>query len=371
MIKIEPVTSSKERMTFIKFPWRIYQGDPNWVPPLIIDMKKMLDPQKNPFFLHSKAELFLARRNGEVVGRIAAILNNNHNRFHNEKTAFFGFFECINDPDVAAALLERVEEWGRQEGMTVLRGPMNFSTNDTCAFLIDGFDSPPVLLMTYNPRYYIDLVEQAGYQKAKDLYAYFMDHTTPLPRRIIEVSERAMKDEGLTLRSMNMKDFDAELQRVKMIYNSAWEKNWGFVPMTDEEFEHMAKELKPIVDPDLIFFAEVDGEPAGFSLTLPDYNQILRHINGRLLPFGIVKLLLGRRKINGVRVLTLGVVPKFQRSRAIAPAFYRRTYEVGTGKGHTWGEFSWILEDNLLMNRALKLLGARHYKTYRIYEKPL
>ncbi len=371
MVQIEAVASGKDRKTFILFPWRIYQGDPNWVPPLILDMKNMLNPRKNPFFLHARVELFLARRNSEVVGRVAAIVNDNHNQFHNEKAAFFGFFESIDDPDVAAALLEQVEEWGRREGMSVVRGPMNFSTNDTCGLLIDGFDSPPVIMMPYNPPYYIDLLEKAGYTKAKDLYAYFMDHKTPLSPRVVKVAEKAMHDEGLTLRSLNMKEFDAELARVKAIYNSAWERNWGFVPMTDEEFSHMAKELKPIVDPDLVLIAEVGGEPAGFALCLPDYNQILRRINGRLLPFGIFRLLWNKRRINGLRVLTLGVTPKYRQSRAIAPSFYRSIYEVGIRKGYVWGEFSWILEDNVLMNRALKLLGARHYKTYRIYEKAL
>ncbi|MFQ5792427.1 MAG: hypothetical protein ACE5JI_18310 [Acidobacteriota bacterium] len=371
MIRIEAVTSKKEWMTFIKFPWRIYRGNPNWVPPLLLDMKKLLDPKKNPFFLHSKVDLFLARRNGEVVGRVAAILNHNHNDFHDERAVFFGFFETIPDPDVATALLEQVEDCGRKEGMSVIRGPMNFSTNDTCAFLVEGFDSPPVVMMPYNPPYYIDLVEQAGYTKAKDLYAYYMHQTTPLPPQVVEVSEKAARDEGLVIRSLNMKDFDRELERVKRIYNVAWERNWGFVPMTDEEFEHMARELKPVVDPDLVLFAEVHGEPAGFSLSLPNYNQILRKVNGRLLPFGIFRLLLERRKINGIRVLTLGVVPKFRRTRAIASSFYRRTYEVGTGKGYPWGEFSWVLEDNVLMNRALTRLGAQRYKTYRIYEKAL
>lgn len=371
MIRIEATTSKQERMAFIKFPWRIYRGHPNWVPPLLMDMKKLLDPKKNPFFHHSEVELFVARRNGDIAGRIAAILNRNHNAFHNEKTAFFGFFETVNDRDVATALLEQVEEWSRRRGMSLLRGPANPSTNDTCGFLVDAFDSPPVIMMPYNPPYYLELVEQAGYQKAKDLYAYYMRHETQLPPQLIEATDRAAHDEGLVIRSLNMRRFDEELERVKRIYNVAWERNWGFVPMTDEEFAYMAHELKPAVDPELVLFAEVNGEPAGFSLALPDYNQILKKLNGRLLPFGIFRLLLERRKIKGIRVITLGVIPKFWKSRMIAPSFYRRTYEVGVRKGYEWGEFSWILEDNVLMNRALTRLGARRYKTYRMYEKPL
>lgn len=370
-VTITPVESKKALRDFIKLPWKIYAGDPNWVPPLIIDMKKILDKKKNPFFEHSDAELFLAQKDGETVGRIAAILNNNHNKFHNEKVGFFGFFESIDDRNVADALMMAAEKWVKARGMTHLRGPMNFSTNDPCGMLCEGFDSPPVLLMTYNPPYYPTLIENLGLIKIKDLYAYYFDHTMPMPERFKAFAKKTLDDDSITLRTINLKDFDNEVKKVQTIYNDAWQANWGFVPMTAAELAHMAKDLKPIVDPDIVFFAEVKGEIAGFSLALPDYNEILKDINGRLLPFGIFKLLLNRKKIKRVRVITLGVRQKFQKKRGLAPTFYYETYRRGTEKGYAIGEFSWILDDNVLMNRALEGLGARLYKKYAIYEKAI
>lgn len=368
---IRPVSTKTDLHDFIKLPWKIYAGDSNWVPPLIVDMKKILDKKKNPFFEHSDAELFLARRNGEPVGRIAAIFNNNHNQIHNERIGFFGFFESVNDPAVAAELMQTAEKWVNERGATHLRGPMNFSTNDTCGLLIEGFDSPPVILMTYNPAYYVQLFEVCGLKKIKELYAYYYHRDMPIPERFAALAQRTLADPCITFRSLNMNDFDNEVKRVQTIYNDAWQNNWGFVPMTEAELTHMAKELKQIVDPDMVYFAEVDGEIAGFSLALPDYNEILKDLNGRLLPFGIFKLLWNRKNIKRVRVITLGVRKKFQNKRGLAPAFYYETYRRGIKKGYELGEFSWILEDNLLMNRALEGLGAKLYKKYAIYEKQL
>jgi hypothetical protein len=370
-IKIKPLESKKDLSDFIKLPWKIYRDDPNWVPPLILDMKKILDKKKNPFFQHSDAELFLAHRSGEVVGRIAAIINRNHNLYHNDKVGFFGFFESIDDHEVANALLRAAESWVEAHGMTALRGPTNFSTNDTCGFLSEGFDSHPVLLMPYNPKYYLGLMESAGFQKIKELYAYYFNRDMPIPERFAEMARRTLADESIRFRPLNLKDFENEVKRVQEIYNEAWQDNWGFVPMTEAELSHMAKDLKQIVDPDIVYFAEVNGETAGFSLSLPDYNEILKDLNGRLLPFGIFKLLLNRKKIKRIRVITLGVKTKFQKKRALAPTFYYETYTRGKNKGYALGEFSWILEDNLLMNRALEGLGAKLYKKYIIYEKPI
>lgn len=370
-IEIKTVRINKDLNQFIKLPWKIYHGDPNWVPPLIIDMKKMLDKKKNPFFEHSDAELFLAYNNGETVGRIAAILNNNHNQMHNEKVGFFGFFESIQDPAVSNELLRTASTWAKDKNLTHLRGPMNFSTNDSCGFLSDGFDSPPVILMPYNPKYYLELMDKFGLSKTKELYAYYFNRDMPIPERFEKLAKRTLEDESIRFRTLNLKDFRNEVETVKSIYNEAWLANWGFVPMTDAEFMHMAKDLKTIVDPDIVYFADVDGEPAGFSLSLPDYNQILKDINGRLLPFGIFKLLWNKKKINRIRVITLGVKPKYQRKRGLAPTFYYETYTRGKKKGYALAEFSWILEDNVLMNRALEGLGAKLYKKYAIYEKPL
>lgn len=368
-VDISPVRSKKELDEFIKLPWKIYKNDPYWVPPLITDMKKILDRKKNPFFQHSEAELFLAKRKGELVGRIAAILNNNHNEFHNEQTGFFGFFESINDSEVSYELLNTARTWVKEKGMRVLRGPMNFSTNETCGFLSEGFDASPVIMMPYNPKYYLELMEKFGLRRIKELYAYYFDRDMPIPERFVAITRKTHQDKSIKIRRINLKDIWNEVERIQTIYNDAWSRNWGFVPMTEAELKYMAKELKPIADPDIIYFAEVNGEIAGFSLALPDYNQILRKVNGRLLPFGIFKLLINRKNINRIRVITLGVRQKFQKKRGLAPTFYYETYTRGKKKGYSLAEFSWILEDNILMNRALQGLGAKLYKKYAIYER--
>ncbi len=366
-LEIEKVRSKKDLDRFVKLPWQIYKDDPHWVPPLIMDMKKLLNRNKNPFFKHSEAELFLAKQNGKYVGRIAAILNNNHNSFHGEKTGFFGLFECVNDADVARSLMVAAREWLKTKDMTLMRGPANLSSNDNWGLLIEGFEVRPAIMMPYNPRYYPELVEAAGLQKEKELFAYYFHRDMPIPDRFIKFADKVLQNEDVTFRNINMKRFNKEVEIVKTIYNDAWQRNWGFVPMTDEEFEYMAKDLKPAVDPDIAFIAEVQGEPAGFSLSLPDYNEILKDINGRLLPFGIFKLLLNKNKIKWVRVITLGVRQKYQNKRGLAPAFYYETYRRGKNKGYEKGEFSWILEDNTLMNRALEGLGAQLYKKYALY----
>jgi len=336
-----------------------------------MDMKNILSRGKNPFFSHSDAELFLAKRNGVAVGRIAAILNNRHNDFHGEKIGFFGFFECIDDTEVAEKLFKTAEAWSRARDLTALRGPANFSSNDTWGFLSEGFDASPVIMMPYNPPYYLDLAVKTGFEKTKQLYAYSFNRDMPIPERFVTFAEKQLKDPNLTFRKIDLKDFDNEVERIREIYNEAWEANWGFVPMTREEFVHLAKDLRSAVDPEIAYIVEVNGETAGFSLSLPDYNQILKQINGRLFPFGIIKLLLNKKKVNGIRVVTLGVRKKFQKKRGLAPTLYYETYTRGKKRGYAVGEFSWILEDNLLMNRALEGLGSKLYKKYSIYEKPL
>jgi hypothetical protein len=369
--EIKEVASGKDLRDFIRLPWRIYQGDPYWVPPLLLDMRTILSKKKNPFFRHSEADMFLAVKDGEVVGRIAAILNNNHNSFHQEKTGFFGFFESIADQEVADTLFSTAKSWVKARGMTHFRGPVNFSTNDSCGLLYHGFDSSPVILMTYNPRYYLELFDRAGLKVTKLLYAYRMTKTSPMPERFVQFAKKALQDPSIRIRSLNMKNFPDEVKTIGSIYEDAWEKNWGFVPMTPEELAHLAKDLKAGVDPDLVHIAEVDGETAGFSLVLPDFNEILKHVNGRLFPFGIFKLLMNKNKIKGVRVIGLGVRQKFQKKRSLAPGFYYKTYKTGIEKGYSVGEFSWILEDNVLMNRAIEGMGAKLYKKYAIYEQQL
>ncbi|MCR4439049.1 MAG: N-acetyltransferase [bacterium] len=367
---VRPVRTRRDLNRFVKLPWQIYRGNPSWVPPLIADVKKMLDREKNPFFQHSQAEYYLAERDGQTVGRIAAIVNDNHNQFHHEKTGFFGFFECVNDQQVADALFGAAASWLRGKGMEVMRGPMNPSSNDTIGLLLDAYDLPPVIMMTYNPPYYVDLVNRYGMTKAMDVYAYWMDASQPLPEKLITVTEKVQKKEGLTFRSIDMKDFWAEVDRIHQIYNKAWSYNWGFVPMTTEEFHHLAKDLKTVVDPDLAFIAEMHGQPVGFCLTLPDFNQALHKINGRLFPFGLFKLLYYAKKIDRARVITMGVIREYQK-RGIDGLFYLETYRRAVAKGYKGGEFSWVLENNVMMRRTAEMMGGRIYKTYRIYDYKL
>ena len=369
-LSITSAQTKRDLKDFIKFPWQIYRNDPHWVPPLIVERKEFLDRKKNPFFKHAEVVFYLGKRGGQTVGRIAGIVNHNHIEFHQEKTGFFGLFECVKDYDIAKALLDTVRDWLKSKGMEIMRGPANFSSNEEWGFLAEGFDSGPVVMMGYNPPYYLDFMESYGMVKAKDLYAYFIDASLPTPERVVRMAENIKKKEKVKIRNINMKKFENEVERIKQIYDSAWSKNWGFIPMTDEEFDHLAKNLKQIVDPHMVFIAEVDNKPAGFSLALPDFNQVLARLNGKLFPFGIFKLLWHtkiKNKIDGVRIITMGVVPEFQK-RGIDTVFYAETYNVGVKRGYTWAEMSWVLEDNTLMNRALKLLGAKLYKKYRIYE---
>ncbi len=367
---IEEIGTKRGLTDFIKFPWQIYKDDSNWVPPLIVERKEFLDRNKNPFFRHADVVFYLAKQNGRTVGRIAGIVNHNHIKTHQENVGFFGFFECVKDYEATKSLLDSVREWLKSKGMEIMRGPANFSSNDEWGFLLEGFDSPPAIMMSYNPPYYLEFMETYGMVKAKDLYAYYMYETMHPPDRVVKMAESIKKKENIKIRNINMKDFANEVNRIKQIYNSAWSKNWGFIPMTDEEFNHLAKTLKQIVDPNLVFIAEVEGKLAGFSLALPDFNQVLIRLNGRLFPLGMLKLLWHTKisnKINGARIITLGIVPEFQK-RGIDTAFYVETFNVGTKRGYVWGEMSWILEDNTLMNRMLELLGAKLYKKYRLYE---
>ncbi len=357
---------------FIKFQWRIYENDPMWVAPLLMDVKTVLNREKHPFHQHAEVEYFLAWRGSDVVGRIAAIVNRLHNEFHGDTLGFFGFFECIDDQSVADALLQQAETWLKARGRTAAQGPMNFSTNEElCSpgVLIDGFDTPPKIMITHTPAYYARLLENAGYVKAKDLLCYYLDAMNT-PQRLAKGMKRLGKAEGIHMRPLDLKDFAGELARVKAIYNTAWEKNWGFVPMTEAELDHMAKQLKPIIDPQLVVFAEVEGKPVAFALQLPDFNQALKHVNGRLLPTGVFKFLWYKRKINEVRVLTLGVIPEY-RGRGIDAMLIMRMMEVSQPRGMAKGECSWILEDNTMMRHGMERMGGHVYKTYRVFEKPL
>ena len=367
-ISVRTVENKNDLMSFIKFPWKIYNGDPNWVPPLIMDRKKILSREKNPFFQHSEAEYYIAEKNGKPAGRIAAIKNNLHNEHHNDKVGFFGFFESINDQEVADALFNKAKEWLKSKGLNKMRGPANPSSNDEYAMLIEGFDSPPLILMTYNPKYYLDLCDNYGFKKVKDLYAYKLtSEKTLASEKVKRVAEIAKKRYGLNITQLNMKDFNNEVEKVKFVYNKAWAPNWGFVPMTDEELNAMAKDLKPLVEPSLVLFGEINKNLVGFALVMPDYNEIFKSMNGKLFPFGIIKLLTQKKKIKKSRIITLGIIPEYQK-KGLDAAFYWEIVNRAYNLGIYFGEASWVLEDNDMMNRGLEALNAEVYKKYRIYE---
>lgn len=374
-LRIEPVVDRKGLSEFIRFPFKLYRGDPNWVPPLIEERRDFFDLKKNPFYEHARYQLFLARKDGEVVGTVGAVVDENHNRVHHERMAAFGFFETVDDRAVADGLLDVAEAWGRSQGMNLMRGPMNFSLNHEAALLIDGFDEPPMVMMTYNPRYYPALIEGHGYRKAMDVYAYIIDLQKGMeaaPQKVFRVARKAAERKGIRVRKIDMRNFDRDAALIKQVYNSAWEHNWGFVPMTDHEIDHLARSLKPVFDPNLVLVAETaDGKPAGVCLSLPDLHQALRWSGGgHYWPFGLLKFLWYKRRVNQVRLLIMGMVEEY-RGLGIDAIFYEETARIALARGYRRLEGSWILENNVMMNRIMENLGMQRYKTYRLYERPL
>ncbi|MFT3840500.1 MAG: N-acetyltransferase [Myxococcaceae bacterium] len=369
-VMVTRVSTAAEKKEFINFQYEVYRNQPNFVPPLLMDREAFLNEKKNPWFEFGKVELFLARRGGKLVGRIAALEDPRYNEFHNVKYGWFGLFECIDDAEVAKALLNEAEKWVKARGLNEILGPANFSSNNEWGFLVNGFDKEPVLMMPYNPEYYLKLIEQAGYGKAKDLWAWEVDLTKPVPEKIARVAEKVRGREGITVRQANMKDWDNEVRRIKDIYNDAWEKNWGFVPMTDKEFDHLAKDLKMILIPEMTLIAEVKGEAVAFAITLPDANQAIKKANGRLFPFGLVKMLLAMKKIRFGRLAILGIKAGY-RKRGLDAILMCDTFNNGRKLGWYGGEIGWTLEDNDMVNRAIELFGAKKYKTYRVYSKLL
>ena len=371
-VVVTPVQSSSDREEFIRFPYALYSSDPNWVPPLMMERRDFLDPRKNPWFDFGKVELLLARRAGKVVGRIAGVNDSRYNEFHKTRLGFFGMFECIDEISVARALFDAAGAWNRSRGFDQMLGPLSFSTNYECGVLVEGFDAPPVVMMAYNPRYYPKLYQSCGFEKAKDLWAFELSSSVNAPEKVVRISEKIRQREDVTVRPLNLNDFEGEVRRIKAIYNSAWERNWGFVPVTDREFDHLAREMRPLVVPELIFLAEVKGEPVAFSMTIPDANFALRAANGRLtrfgLPTGLIRLWLASRKIKRVRLITLGIKDGY-RKRGLDAILYLETLRAARALGYTGGEISWTLEDNHLVNRAIEVMGGRRYKTYRLYQR--
>jgi GNAT superfamily N-acetyltransferase len=366
-IDVIAADNPKALKQFVELPYRLYRDYPHWVPPLRIAVKELLDKAKHPFYKDAEVEFFIAQKDGQAVGRVAAIIDKAHNRFHEENAGFFGFFECIDDQAVADALLQRARRWVFDRGAKFMRGPVSPSTNYECGILVEGFDSDPMVMMPYNPEYYPALLDRAGLRKCRDLWAWLSNANTIDIKKIDRVADRATRSNGVTVRPIDMKNFDADVEKVWDIYNSAWERNWGFIPMSKEEFKLQGKEMKQILKPELVLLGEVGGRAVGFALALPDINQALKPAQGKLLPTGLIKILYYQRLVKSVRVLALGVVEEY-RASGLAAGFYATLVRNARKLGYGDCEMSWILEDNVLMNRSLEVMGAKRYKTYRIYE---
>jgi GNAT superfamily N-acetyltransferase len=373
-VEISEVSSHRERYAFIRFPWKIYANDPAWVPPLIIERKRFLDPKRHPFYRHGDAALFLARKHGKIAGRIMASDDPNYNSLHETNVGCFGLFECINDQDVAAALFDAAASWLRKKGRSEIMGPIDYSTNYVCGLLIDGFRFPPTILTAHNPPYYRDLIESCGFTKVKDWYAWWFADPSKATTHLRRLAMRLKTRWPVTIRPADLKNLRDESRRLREIFNQAWEKNWGFVPFTEAEIEFMTNELKPLIAPEFAWIAEIGNEPVGFILCLPDVNVVLRDLNGRLtrfgLPIGLIRLLLYKNRVERARLIALGVVEEYRRA-GIAEMLVLRIIEEAMIKRGITGELSMTLEDNFMINRFLEAIGADRYKTYRIYRKQL
>lgn len=353
----------------MELPFRLYREDPYWVPPLRRDVYELIDPARHPFHLHATVELFLARDGDQTVGRIAAIHNDLHIERHGDNTGFFGLFECERDPRASRALFGAAASWLRARGIENMRGPASFSLNEEAGLLVQGFDGPPVVMMTYNPPWYEDLILAEGFRKAKDLLAYYLPNAVPT-ERMLRMADKLRQRFDVSIRTLDKRHFWDEVALVRRVYNEAWQDNWGHIPMTEEELTYMAKQLRPVVDPSLVVFGEVGGELAGFGLALPDFNVALKQMNGRLFPLGWAKALWYQRKITSARIIILGVLEKYRRS-GVAELMELELLKNGPERGIVNAEFSWILEDNMMMRTPLEKLGAQVYRVYRMYDLPI
>jgi GNAT superfamily N-acetyltransferase len=371
-VRVRPARDRRDLKRFIDLPYRLHARDPIWVPPLRRDVAALLDRAKNPFFQHAAAEYFLAERGGQVVGRIAAIHNRLHNETHSDRVGFFGFFESEDDQPVADVLFEGAAAWLRPRGLDTMRGPASFSVNDECGLLVKGFEYPPTVMMPHNPPYYAALLRQAGFVKAKDLICFQGSDPEAARERLARATELVTRRYGITIRPLDLRDFDTEVARIKDLYNRGWEKNWGFVPMTEAEIDHLAAQFKPVVVPGLVPFAEKDGQVVGFAVGLPDFNVPLRrNRSGAFLP-GLVRTLwmLKTKRIGRIRVLLLGILPEY-RGKGVDAALYNQIWVAGNAENVHWGEAGWLLEDNAAIIAGMIKLGWSPYKTYRLYDRPL
>jgi GNAT superfamily N-acetyltransferase len=371
-VDVRPVRSRSDLMRFIRLPWRIYRNCPQWVPPLIFERKQFLSPKKNPFFEHGEAQLFIAWRGRKPVGRISAQIDHDLNAHQGHDWGMFGFFECEDDHEAAAALLSTAEGWLRERGRGRMVGPFDFTMNDEAGVLIEGFERKPMVKQPWQHPYYQDLLEARGLQKAIDLYMWELqvDKRSSVAPMIWQVAENAEKEHGIRLRKMRKRDLKKEVRHFVDIYNAAWKDNWGFTPMRVEEFEHTAKEMKPLLSEDWMMICEKEGEVIAAALTVPDFNQAFERANGRLLPLGGIKLLWKLPRIDQVRVGFLGVKPEYQHT-GVAGLLYREHFDMAEKTPQTGGEMGWILETNEPMNRAMEGMGGKIVKRYRVYEKDL
>lgn len=368
-LEVRAVSGRGDIRRFVDYLYQRNAADPHWIPPLRIGEFERINPSKNPFFAHADVELLLAWRGGTVVGRIAAIDDRLHHETHGDNLAMFGFFEA-EDGAAAAALLAAVEQWARARGRTSVRGPISPSLNEMCGLLVDGFDTDSMLLMPHNPPEYGAQIEAAGYAKVKDLFAWIHLLQCELPALFARTARRLRDKHRITIRPLNLAEFTREVERLRAIYCTAWERNWGFVPPTAAEFRRIASELKPIFDPRCTVCAEVDGEMIACLVAVPDINQALKGTNGRLFPLGLLRLLRRKRYISQVRLLLLGIDARY-RGLGLYPLLLAEWHRQLQGTEYTRAEFSWVLEDNRDINHAAAAASARQYKTYRIYEKTL
>ncbi|REL33184.1 hypothetical protein DYD21_13080 [Rhodohalobacter sp. SW132] len=365
------VETKSEKSSFLEFPYSHYKEDQYWVPPLKIEQKKLIDTDKNPFYNNAEIELFLAYHNDKLVGRVAAIIDHRYNRYHNSKTGFFGFFECINREQTAALMFRIVEDWLRSRGMEEILGPANPGMMDEIGILVKGFAKYPSILMPYHKEYYDPLLKSVGLEKAKDLFTYDVNQDNVNRERMnraVEIVSKRLPD--IKIRKIRLKKIKEEIKIIQEIFNAAWKNNWGFIPLSEEEFDYLAKDLKAIVDENYAHIAEIKGRPVAFSVALPDYNQVFRDMDGTLFPTGIFKILWNRRKITKIRTALMGVLPEYQ-GKGIDALLHRESIENGLIDNRYASEIGWILEDNVQMNRVAEKIGGEHDKTYRMYTKSL
>jgi GNAT superfamily N-acetyltransferase len=373
-VEIRPVADKRDLRRFIRLPFALYRNEPHWIPPLLMDMRERLDRRRNPFFAHAEAEFFLAWRDGEPVGRISAHIDHNLNEFQDNRWGLFGFFECEDSHETAELLLGAAEQWLRERGRDRMVGPMDYTTNDEVGLMIEGFERRPIILSSWHHPYYRALIEGYGFEKAVDwlMWSLHISGRSRVRDAIWRMADQVESEYGIVCRPMRKRDLDAEISRFLEVYNAAWERNWASVPLSEEEVRHYAKQLKPVLDENWAFMAERadTGEVVGAALTLPDFNQVLAHLDGRLLPFGWAKALYWRRKIDAVRVFALGVKPAYQHT-GVAARFYQLHFEAAERTPQKGGEMGYILETNRSMNRAMEGMGGEIVRRFRVYERRL